>query len=121
LTAGASVNTLDHLRHTPLVSAARANSIEETPYEVQVSQVSMLLHAGARTRNLIQGGEIDDQVRDETVRQLIYNAMHHPPSLAGVCRRALSQYLGPQALVAMNNVILPTTWREFLSFHSLSL
>lgn len=129
LTAGASVNTIDDLGHTPLVSAARTKSLDESSNVVNFSNscndtwtaVSMLLHAGARTRYLIQGGDIDEQVEDEDVRQLIYNAVRHPPSLSGVCRKALSQYLGPQALVAMNNAILPPTWREFLSFQSLSL
>lgn len=129
LTAGADVNTIDDLGHTPLVSAARTKSLDESPNDVEISEgcsetwtaVSMLLHGGARTRNLIQGGDIDEQVEDKAVRQLLYNAVRHPPSLSGVCRKTLSQYLGPQALVAMNSVILPPSWREFLSFQSLSL
>ncbi|XP_042234113.1 serine/threonine-protein phosphatase 6 regulatory ankyrin repeat subunit C-like isoform X2 [Homarus americanus] len=101
LTAGADTNTEDHLGHTPLVSAAR---------DASWGAVALLLAAGARTKRLIQGGDIETEIRDSGIRALLKEATRQPPHLSSLCRRALTDHLGPQALTVLSKATLPAHW-----------
>lgn len=112
LTAGADTNTEDHLGHSPIVSAARDENL---------GAVALLVAGGARTKQLIQGGVVESDIHNMGIRTLLEEATRQPPQLSGLCRRAITVHLGPAALLTIEKATLPSVWREFLTFQSISI
>ncbi|XP_068231063.1 ankyrin repeat and protein kinase domain-containing protein 1-like [Palaemon carinicauda] len=112
LTAGADIETEDDLGHTPLVSAAR---------DGVWGAIALLLAAGARTRRLVQGGDIESEILNLGIRALLQEGTRQPPRLSSVCRRALTRHLGPSSFKVLSKASLPPVWHEFLSFQTVNL